>query len=172
MRPLPSLTKGWSFACNDMKFIVDSNVGKIAKWLRLMGFDALFFNGKDDSEMILKALAEERVILTRDTQLMKWGVIASGRLRAILIESDEAESQVRQVIKELNLDSQIKPFSICLECNQPLKEVSQKEVEDRVPPYVYRTQRQFMECPNCHRIYWRGTHWQAMLKKLDKLRRG
>jgi hypothetical protein len=164
--------KEWSFACKDMKFIVDSNVGKIAKWLRLMGFDALFFNGQDDSEMILTALAEDRVILTRDTQLMKWGVITSSRLRAILIESDEADSQIRQVIKELNLDSQIKPFTICLECNQPLREASQKEVEDRVPPYVYRTQRQFMECPNCHRAYWRGTHWQAMLRKLDKLRRG
>ena len=103
-----------------MKFIVDSNVGKIAKWLRLMGFDAVFFNGQDDSEMILTALAEDRVILTRDTQLMKWGVITSGRLKAILVASDEAESQIRQVIKELDLDSQIKPFTICLECNQPL----------------------------------------------------
>ncbi len=134
-----------------------------------MGYDAVFFNGSDDSHLIATALAEGRVILTKDTQIMERGVITSGRLKAILINGDEPEQQIRQVIDSLNLDCQSRPFTICLECNQPLLERSKQQVEDRVPPYVFQTQNQYMECPACHRIYWRGTHWQAMTRKLERL---
>jgi len=149
-----------------LKFIVDSNVGKLAKWLRMMGYDALFFEGSDDSQMVATALAENRVILTRDTQIMRRRVVTNGRLKAILIQSDEPERQMRQVMDTLRLDCQFQPFSICLECNQPLVERSREQVKDQVPPYVFQTQSQYMECPNCHRIYWRGTHWRAMTEKL------
>jgi len=156
----------------EVKFIVDNNVGKLAKWLRIMGYDALFFDAEDDSNMIATALTEGRVILTRDTQIMKRRVITTGRLKAILINSDKPEQQMQQVISTLNLDCQYKPFTICLECNQLLEERSKQEVEDMVPPYVFQTQSQFMECPACHRIYWRGTHWQAMTRRLDKFMKG
>lgn len=154
---------------DSLKFIVDNNVGKLAKWLRIMGFDTLFFDGRDDSRMVAKALAENRVILTRDTQIMKRGVVTKGRLKAILISSDEPEHQLQQVIDTLHLDSRIKALTLCLECNQPLVERRKEEVKDRVPPYVFQTQNQYMECPVCHRIFWRGTHWQAMTRKLKQL---
>ncbi|MFC2048151.1 Mut7-C RNAse domain-containing protein [Chloroflexota bacterium] len=153
---------------HNLKFIVDHNVGKLAKWLRMMGYDTLFFDGSDDSQMVRVALDDGRVILTRDTQIMKRWVVTTGRLKAILIESEEPEQQIRQVIETLNLDSQFKPFTVCLECNQSLVERSKEQVQYRVPLYVFRTQNQYMECPACHRIYWRGTHWQAMLKRLKK----
>ena len=153
---------------NNLRFIVDNNVGKLAKWLRIMGYNTLFFNGSNDSRMIAIALAEERAVLTKDTQIMKRRVVTSGRLKAILIQSDEPELQIYQVIDSLHLDCQFKPFTICLECNQPLLEKSKQQVKDLVPPYVFQTQSQYMECPTCHRIYWRGTHWQAMTKKLRK----
>ncbi len=155
-----------------LRFIVDHNVGKLARWLRMMGYDTLFFNGDDDSRMVAIALREGRVILTRDTQIMKRGVVTSGRLKAILIEWEKPEQQIRQVMKSLNLDCQLEPFSLCLECNQPLEERSKEEVKDRVPPYVFQTQEQYMECPACHRIYWRGTHWQEMTRKLEELGKG
>ena len=151
-----------------MKFIVDNNVGKLAKWLRMMGYDTLFFDGSDDSQMVATALKEDRVILTRDTQIMKRGVVTSGRLKAVLIQSDEPEQQMRQVVETLKLDCKFRPFAICLECNQPLEERGKQQVRDRVPPYVFRTQNQYVECPACHRIYWRGTHWQAMTERLEK----
>lgn len=154
-----------------LKFIVDHNVGKLAKWLRIMGYDTLFFDGSNDSSMVSTALNEERVILTRDTQIMKRRVVTSGRLNAIFIRSDEPEQQMCQVIEDLNLDCQFRPFAVCLECNQPLLERSKQQVEERVPPYVFQTQSQYMECPVCHRIYWRGTHWQAMTRKLDKFKK-
>ncbi|MFC1915468.1 Mut7-C RNAse domain-containing protein [Chloroflexota bacterium] len=153
---------------NELKFIVDNNVGKLAKWLRMMGHDAAFFDGRDDAYLVAKALAENRVILTRDTQIMKRGIITSGRLKAILINSDKPESQIRQVIDTLSLDCQSGPFTLCLECNQPLVTRSKEEVKDRVPPYIFQTQSQYMECPACHRIYWRGTHWQSMTEKLKQ----
>jgi len=155
-----------------MEFIVDKNVGKLAKLLRTMGYDTVFFGGSDDSNMVSIALADGRVILTRDTQIMKRRVVTSERLKAILIDSDEPEQQIRQVISTLNLDCQFKPFTICLECNQSLLERSKEQVKDLVPPYVFQTQNQFMECPACHRIYWRGTHWQAMTRRLEKLVKG
>ncbi len=156
----------------EIKFFADNNVGKLAKWLRMMGYDTLFFNGSDDSHMIAIALAEGRVILTRDTQIMKRRVVTSGQLKAVLIQGDEAEQQMRQVIDSLNLDCQFRPFTICLECNQPLVPRSKEQVKDLVPPYVFQTQVQYVECPTCHRIYWRGTHWQAMTGKLNKFMKG
>jgi uncharacterized protein with PIN domain len=152
-----------------LRFIVDHNVGKLARWLRMMGFDSLFFNGDDDSRMVARALSEGRVILTRDTGVMERRVIRTGRLRAILIESEEPKLQIRQLMAALDLKGQMRPFTLCLECNQPLASRRPDEVEGHVPPYVFRTQRQYMECPGCHRIYWRGTHWQAMTRKLEEL---
>ena len=156
----------------EIKFFADNNVGKLAKWLRMMGYDTRFFNGSDDSHMIAIALAEGRVILTRDTQIMRRRVVTSGQLKAILIQGDEPEQQMRQVISSLNLDCQFRPFTICLECNQPLVPRTREQVKDLVPPYVFQTQVQYVECSTCHRIYWRGTHWQAMTGKLNKFMKG
>ena len=134
----------------------------------MMGYDTLFFDGSDDSQMVALALAEGRVILTRDTEIMKRKVVNSGRLKAVLINSEQPEQQIRQLVNLLHLERQSRPFTLCLECNQPLVERSREEVKDRVPPYVYKTQNQYMECPACRRIYWRGTHWQAMTRKVMK----
>ncbi len=153
---------------SNLKFIVDSNVGKLAKRLRMMGYDTLFFSGSDDAHMIADALTEGRVILTRDTQIMRRRVVTSGQLKVILIEGDKPEQQIQQVIETLQLDCQFRPFAICLECNQPLVARNKQQVRDRVPPYVFQTQSQYMECPACHRIYWRGTHWQDMTRRIEK----
>ncbi len=157
---------------SNLKFIVDVNVGKLARWLRMMGYDTRFFSGGDDAQLVATALAEGRVVLTRDTQIMIRRVVTSGQLRAILIGSDRPEQQMQQVVETLGLDCQFRPFAICLECNQPLVERSREQVRELVPPHVFQTQSQFMECPACCRIYWRGTHWEAMTKKLEKFRQG
>jgi uncharacterized protein with PIN domain len=152
-----------------LKFIVDHNVGKLARWLRMMGYDSLFFTGDDDSAMVRQALAGGRVILTRDTEIGKRRVISSGRVRAVLFKSESPEQQIRQLLSEFDLIKQSCPFTLCLECNQPLAEKRRDEVRDRVPPYVFATQTQFMECSACRRVYWRGTHWEAMRRKLEEL---
>jgi uncharacterized protein with PIN domain len=152
-----------------MKFIVDSNVGRLARWLRIAGFDTVFINDLDDNRLVRLALSEGRVLLTKDTQIIKRRVAATGRLKVIMIEADEVKAQLRQVVKVLNLSDKIKAFTLCLECNQPLVTKAKEEVKDIVPPYVFQTQTQYMQCPACQRVYWRGTHWQRMSRELEKI---
>jgi uncharacterized protein with PIN domain len=153
----------------DVKFIVDSNVGRLARWLRIAGFDTVFINDLDDNRLVRLALSEGRVLLTKDTQILKRRVATTGRLKVILIESEEVKAQLRQVVITLKLAEEIKPFTLCLECNHPLVPKDKEEVKELVPPYVFETQTQYMECPACHRVYWRGTHWQRMSRELEKI---
>jgi len=155
-----------------IKFIVDNNVGKLARWLRVIGYDTLLFKEKDDSKMIEFALNDGRVILTRDTQITKRRLVTDGKLKAILIKHDEPKAQLRETVKTLNLDYYFRPFSLCLECNQMLIPRRREEVQNLVPPRVFETQEQYMECPACRRIYWQGTHWRAMVKELRELTQG
>lgn len=149
-----------------LKFIVDHNVGKLARWLRMMGYDTRLFSGDNDSHMLKLAQEEGRVILTKDTQIMKRRLVNNGEVKTLFIESDEPELQMQQVIATFGLDPQFKPFTICLECNQPLVAMDKARVKDLVPPFVFKTQSQYMMCPTCQRVYWQGTHWQAMTEKL------
>ena len=155
-----------------VKFIADINVGRLARWLRIMGYDTLIFKGKDDGDMITAALAEDRIVLTRDTQIMKRRLIKKGQVKALLITSDNVEEQLKQVIDSLNLTPSPQLFAICVECDEPLVEKRKEEVRDSVPEYVYQTQNEYMECPCCHRVYWKGTHWQAMKGRIKKLEKG
>ena len=154
------------------KFIADNNVGKLARWLRMMGYDTLLFRQKDDAQMIKTALSENRVVLTKDTQFMKRRLVTNGKLRTIHIKQDDPKLQVQEVVKTLNLNYHFKPFSLCLECNQALIARDKEEVQNLVPSRVLEAQTQYTQCPACHRIYWQGTHWQAMVKKLQDLQGG
>jgi uncharacterized protein with PIN domain len=156
----------------EIKFIADNNVGKLARWLRLIGYDTLLFKQKDDGQMIKIALSENRVILTKDTQFMKRRLVTNGKLKTIHIKQDDPKLQVQEVVKTLNLNYHFKPFSLCLECNRALIARDKEEVKNLVPAQVVETQTQYTECPACHRIYWPGTHWQAMVKKLQDLQGG
>ncbi len=152
----------------ETKFVVDINAGKLARWLRLIGYDTLLFTDKDDSQMIRIAFEQGRIILTKDSQFMKRRLITSGRVKALLVAGEDSADQLRQAAEAFHLDYQHKPFSICLECNCKLEPRAKEEVKDLVPPYVFKTQNSFMECPCCHRIYWQGTHWQSMESQLEK----
>jgi uncharacterized protein len=150
------------------KFIVDANVGKLARWLRMLGYDTIFVNDIDDGVLVDIGLKEERVLLTKDTQIMLRRPIASGKVRALLPMDDDPKEQMRQVITEMKLDRE-REFTLCLECNVPLAPRTKDEMRDLVPPYVYKTQTQYHQCPACGRIYWRGTHWEHMKQVLEML---
>lgn len=153
----------------DVKFLVDANVGRLVKWLRVLGCDAAYVDDADDNQIVRTALKEGRIILTRDTQIMKRGIVTSGRVKALLIVDDDPRAQLRQVVEAFGLCRQSKPFSLCLECNLPLETVPREQVEGMVPPYVFQTQQEFSRCPRCGRIYWKGTHWQHMTEELERL---
>ena len=153
------------------KFIVDTNVGKLARWLRMMGYDTLFINPIDDRGLIGIALKEKRVLLTKDTQIMLRRVVTSGKLKVILIEGDDPKEQLRQVARTMKLNQEQK-FTLCLECNEPLVRREKADVRHLVPPYVFQTQSQYYQCPTCHRVYWQGTHWQRMKRELETIMEG
>jgi len=150
------------------KFLADSNVGRLARWLRALGYDAAFEAHVEDGALVRLALAEGRVLLTRDLDLMQRRVIASGQLRAILLETDQVSGQLRQVARALGLDSGL-ALTRCLECNLELDPRTRAEVAQRVPPHVRATQVRYSECPGCGRVYWPGTHWTRMRSALAAL---
>lgn len=144
-----------------MKFIADVMVGKLARWLRILGIDVAYSNTYEDDEIIRIAEIESRAVLTRDRPL-------AARIRnskCLLIESDHYKEQVRQVVGAFGLKD-FSIFSRCIECNSPLKDVDKEAVFERVPPFVYLTQERFAMCPDCNRVYWHGTHAEEILKRI------
>lgn len=152
-----------------MKFILDSNVGKLARWLRIAGFDTLFFKDIDDGRLVRIALKEHRILLTRDAGILERRLITSGRLKAILIDDEKVKEQLRQVIATFGLAGQLVPFTRCSECNESLVGRDKEEVKGLVPQHVFQTQSQYMQCPMCERVYWRGSHWKKMVRELEEL---
>lgn len=140
-------------------------VGRLATWLRLLGYDTAYLPAADDHELARVARAEDRVLLTRDVELTR-----RRGIRFVLIESEIVDEQLRQVFHALGLTAR-QAFSRCAECNTPLDPASKESVGDAVPPYVFQTQERFLRCPHCRRVYWRGTHWAHMLSQIEDLHR-
>jgi len=143
-----------------MKFIVDGMLGRLAKWLRILGYDTAFSPNLDDNQLVRLARAEGRLLLTRDR-----GLAQRRGVQCLLIESHHLEEQLDQILAELPLTGE-HPFSRCPVCNTPLQKVEKPELEGRVPPHIFRTHKDFSLCPNCDKIYWTGTHWARMREKL------
>jgi len=145
----------------EIRFVADVMVGKLARWLRVLGFDVAYSNKYADDEIIQIAAAETRIILTRDTGL----AARRHNSQCLLIESGNYEEQIQQVLRSLDLKD-FNVFSRCLECNNPLEDVDKEAVFEKIPPYIYLTQDRFARCSSCGRIYWHGTHAEKMLKQI------
>ena len=158
-------------AMDEPRFVIDVNVGRLAKWLRVMGYDTLFPRDVEDNELLGIGLREGRIIVTRDTGLIVRRLVTTGQLKVVLIQCDDLKGQLRQLIRSLNLDSQ-RWFSRCIRCNEPLSGLPKHSVKGQVPPYVYESHEEFMGCRLCGRMYWRGTHWANMDSELAQLRDG
>lgn len=149
----------------EQRFFADSMLGKLARWMRTLGYDVAYDPYIDDGELVMRALEEGRTILTRDTRLIQR---RSARGRAFFITGDHVGEQLKQVIREFPPDEKLL-LTRCLRCNVPLVSIPKEKIEERVPPYVFRTQSEFSECPSCRRIYWGATHKAKMLDDLKKL---
>jgi len=147
-----------------MKFAADRTLGRLAKWLRVMGQDAAYGRHLSGYGLIRTARREGRLILTRDRTLAK-----RNPPEFLLIESDQFRAQLRQVILACRLDPLKNPFTRCVECNTLLEPMEKNSVQGRVPPYVFATQERFSFCRGCQRIYWPATHQQKMLEELKTL---
>jgi uncharacterized protein with PIN domain len=152
-------------SAKEPKFIVDFMLGRLCKWLRLLGYDAVYFNQSDHTMLVYNSLKDMRIILTRNNKLSdKRGY------KIILINSDKVDEQIKQVIEECRLKiDKDKMFTRCSLCNTLLKEVSKEQVKGAVPEYVWETQEKFYFCENCNKIYWPGTHIALMEEKIKNI---
>ncbi|MCK9418405.1 MAG: Mut7-C RNAse domain-containing protein [Nitrospirae bacterium] len=141
-----------------MKFIADVMLGRLAKRLRLLGFDVLYVRTLNNNEIIRLSLEQDRVILTRDMALSD-RPLAENHL---FIKSDLVQEQVEQVLLTVPLETPLNPLSRCSECNDLLDRILREEVRDLVPHHVFENQEVFLRCPRCNRLYWHGTHVMRM----------
>jgi hypothetical protein len=143
------------------RFIADCMLGTLAKKLRLMGYDTLFFNRIEDEELVETAIHEDRIILTRDSGLLRRKAVR----KSIFIDNDDLETQLNLVIRECGLKSdEDKLMSRCLICNTRLKSLNKREVIGRVPPFIFLKHSRFNYCSGCNRIYWKGSHMKDTIK--------
>ncbi|OQA92553.1 MAG: hypothetical protein BWY26_00184 [Elusimicrobia bacterium ADurb.Bin231] len=148
-----------------MKFIADSMLGRLAKWLRILGYDTVYFKSGSDSELVFESIRQGRIILTGDRNISR-----NVPLRIIFVKSDCYTEQLMQIIKELNLKpEQNNFFKRCSVCNCLLNNISREKIKRLVPEYVYETQTEFSNCPECGRIYWRGTHTDRIFELLKRI---
>lgn len=149
-----------------MRFLADEMLGKLARWLRMAGFDVAYQRAIPDSELLRLAASEGRLLLTRDTRLAQ-------RLPPedlLFIHNDHLPEQAAEFFARFpELKSRQDPLSRCVECNQPLTSIEKSEVRGKVWPYVYQTQEHFTTCPSCGRIYWQATHVAKIRQKLADL---
>jgi uncharacterized protein with PIN domain len=142
----------------ELKFILDVHLGRLAKYLRLCGFDTLFSSFYEDREIIDTALKEKRIILTRDKQLLKDRRVTHG----YWIRSQDHNEQLEEVFCRFDLKDRLALFSRCISCNTPLEEVKKEEIQDRLMADTSRYFSKFTRCPVCDRIFWEGSHYDNM----------
>jgi len=146
-------------------FIADCMLGKLAKWLRVLGFDVLYFSRIEDDDLLRVARSEGRILLTRDTRL----AARARTVRGLLIDSERWEDQVRQVLDVFDLRGEAAPHSRCIACNLALKPLVRERVRNLVVPFVLERGRAFSLCPGCGRVYWKGSHAADMDARLARL---
>ena len=148
------------------KFIADVHLGRLARYLRMMGFDVLYKNNFDDKEIITLSLSERRAILTKDRGILKYNEVTHG----YWIRSTKIKEQVIEVIKRFDLKNVIKEFSRCIECNSALESIPKSKIIAELPPKVSKSQESFSICPSCKKVYWKGTHHQKMLSFIQSVK--
>jgi uncharacterized protein with PIN domain len=148
------------------KFVADVHLGKLTRYLRMMGFDVLCKNNFDDDEIARISLKEKRAILTKDRGILKRNEVTHG----YWVRSTKVEEQVKEILYRFALKKEIKEFSRCIECNELLTPVKKETIIKQLPHKVAKSQNEFYECPSCKKIYWKGTHYQRMLSFIQSLK--
>lgn len=147
-----------------MKFVADKMLGRLTRWLRIIGPDVAYGPHLSGRGLIRAARREGRVVLTRDRSIHKMNPPDY-----LMIESDRFREQLKQVVRQYQLDPLKNALTRCVECNTPFDSIAKEEVQEKVPPYVFSTQERFSFCRKCRRIYWPATHQQKMLEELKAL---
>jgi uncharacterized protein with PIN domain len=146
----------------DTRFVADAHLGGLAKLLRLAGFDTLYDNHFHDDDIVTTAVREGRIVLTRDSELLKRKDVTHG----CYVHALKPEQQLLEIFRRLDLAASAKPFSLCLECNAPLHPIAKADVLGSLPERVRERHERFATCEICRRLFWEGSHWQRMRRLL------
>jgi uncharacterized protein with PIN domain len=147
------------------RFIADAHLGRLARYLRLCGFDTLFADSLSDRDINEVSLKEQRIVLSRDKELLS----NSKNKEVCRILSERPVTQLSEVIKKFRLREFFKPFSRCIECNGSIEPVSGDEIRDLLLPRTREFYSHFRRCRSCGKIYWEGSHYEKMKKFVDSL---
>jgi uncharacterized protein with PIN domain len=147
------------------KFVLDVHLGKLAKAMRMLGFDTCYQNDLSDKAIAAIAEEENRIVLTRDVGLLKHKAIRRG----YWLRSQQPEEQVEEVIRRFRLEKELHPFTRCLACNSQIVAVAKETVWNRLPPQTKRYFHEFFQCPTCERVYWKGSHFDRMQEYIRKV---
>jgi len=141
-----------------VRLVVDSHLGRLARYLRLLGFDTLFHNDLGDRELARLAAQEQRVLLTRDKALLMRREVTHG----CYVREGSPRQQLAALVRRLDLYRQIHPFTRCMECNGPLRPVTKQQVAGRLPERTRELFHEFWQCTACQHVYWKGSHFARM----------
>ncbi len=155
-----------------MRFLADAMLGKLARWLRMMGYDTLCAADMpvDDDDLLNIALDEDRILLTMDREL--YSRAADAGVRAVLVQSKDIAEQLAQLVREVGIELRETPSTMfCPSCNGRLVEVSKREVVGLVPGTVMDTHQKFWICQSCGQVYWEGRHWKKIRETVQEVKR-
>jgi uncharacterized protein with PIN domain len=152
-----------------MTFVADCMLGRLAKWLKILGFDTAYFPKAEDSDLVDLARRENRVLLTRDSGLIEKNRRGKNRL---FVTSQNWEEQVVQVLDAFGLWDDVCPYSRCLECNLALKPLPKSRAGNLVAPFILESADSFALCPGCGRVFWPGSHHKDMAAGIDRILAG
>jgi len=149
-----------------VRFVADTHLARLARYLRLLGFDTAYNRDWDDPGLARVSVDEQRILLTRDLGLLKRSAVTHGSfVRAI-----DPQEQMVEIVRRFHLSRMIDPFTRCVACNGVLAPVDKEEVVDRIPPGTRRHAHDFSVCSSCGKVFWRGAHYQDLLRIVESAR--
>ena len=149
----------------DTKFVLDVHLGKLAAYLRMLGFDTLYRSCYSDPELVHISVTDTRILLTRDRGLLKHSDITRG----YWLRETNSRAQLLEVTHRFDLARSLRPFTRCMACNGVLQTVMKDSVEDEIPPRIAELHEEYKRCPICHRIYWKGSHYEKMQRLVEAI---
>jgi uncharacterized protein len=152
-------------ALREPRFVLDVHLGRLAAYLRMLGFDTLYQSCFTDPELVKISAAEHRILLTRDRGVLKHNAVTHG----YWLRETDSRKQAAEIVRRFDLLRSIAPFTRCMACNGMLQFASKQEVLDRVPPRTAELHSEFRRCPDCGRVYWKGSHYARMQHWIEEL---
>lgn len=150
----------------EIRFVADVNVSKLGRYLRLLGLDTVVAGNTDDADLVDVAVSQHRILLSKDRPLLKRGAVING----YLVRGVTPDTQLIEVVRRFDLGAIIEPFARCMECNGVVERIEKAVIEHRLEPLTKRYFDEFRRCPDCDRIFWRGSHFERLEALVDRVR--